>query len=154
MPLVRILVDAYSLLHAWPELAPGRPRHSAAAREALIAKLTQYRDASGTPVTIVFDGSRPRGVNAAENSAPEVEILYTQAGQTADQVIERAAGLFRPYGEVLAVTNDIAERETVASMGGSVMSCANFVRLVEGTLDDLGRQLNHYNAKEIGRAHV
>ena len=28
MALVRILVDGYSLLHNWPELAPGQPRHS------------------------------------------------------------------------------------------------------------------------------
>jgi hypothetical protein len=33
MPLVRILVDGYSLLHNWPELAPGKARHSAAARD-------------------------------------------------------------------------------------------------------------------------
>jgi len=29
MALVRILVDGYSLLHHWPELAPGRARFSA-----------------------------------------------------------------------------------------------------------------------------
>jgi hypothetical protein len=33
---VRILIDGYSLLHQWPELAPGSPRHSARARDALI----------------------------------------------------------------------------------------------------------------------
>jgi predicted RNA-binding protein with PIN domain len=33
MALVRILVDGYSLLHGWPELAPGAPRHSERARE-------------------------------------------------------------------------------------------------------------------------
>ena len=29
MAIVRILVDGYSLLHAWRDLAPGEPRHSA-----------------------------------------------------------------------------------------------------------------------------
>src|SRR6266567_3370333 len=57
MALVRILVDGYSLLHNWPELASGKPRHSAAAREELITQLTQYHDACGTPITIVFDGA-------------------------------------------------------------------------------------------------
>jgi len=52
MALVRILVDGYSLLHNWPELAPGRRRHSARAREELIHVLTRYHDATGTPVTI------------------------------------------------------------------------------------------------------
>ena len=35
MALVRILVDGFSLLHNWPELAPGKGRHSAAARGEL-----------------------------------------------------------------------------------------------------------------------
>ena len=42
MPLIRILVDGYSLLHAWPELARGSARHSAMARDALIASLGEY----------------------------------------------------------------------------------------------------------------
>ena len=60
MALVRILVDGYSLLHSWPELAPGKARHSAAARDELIRVLTLYQDTVGTPITIFFDGSRPR----------------------------------------------------------------------------------------------
>ena len=57
MAVVRILVDGYSLLHAWRDLAPEAPRHSARAREALIRVLTQYADSSGTPVTLFFDGA-------------------------------------------------------------------------------------------------
>jgi hypothetical protein len=57
MALARILVDGYSLLHNWLELAPGQPRHSARAREELIHVLTRYHDATGTPVTIFFDGN-------------------------------------------------------------------------------------------------
>src|SRR6266487_2544847 len=98
MALVRILVDGYSLLHAWPELAPGKPRHSAAARDALIYQLTQYRDAVGTPVTVFFDGGgAPEGVTAME-STPEMEILYSKSGQTADDLIERVAYRLGKYG--------------------------------------------------------
>ena len=43
MALVRILVDGYSLLHDWPELAPGKARHSASAREELIQRLKLER---------------------------------------------------------------------------------------------------------------
>ena len=57
MALVRILVDGYSLLHNWPELAPGRPRHSARARDELVDMLTRYHDATGTPITVFFDGA-------------------------------------------------------------------------------------------------
>src|SRR5262245_46667593 len=128
MALVRILVDGYSLLHHWVNLAPGRPRHSAAAREELIHVLTQYHDASSVPLTIVFDGARTvREPGETTSSSRDVEVLYSRAGQTADQIIERAAHRFAEHGEVLVVTDDAMERETVASSGGSVSNCENFV---------------------------
>jgi uncharacterized protein len=148
MALVRILVDGYSLLHSWPELAPGRPRHSAAAREELIHVLTLYRDASGTPITIFFDGSGSAKGPPESTSASAVEILFSKAGQTADQMIERAAHRFKPYGEVMAVTDDNAERETVIALGGSASSCWNFIQTVQSALAELQDDIKHHNRKE------
>ncbi len=151
MALVRILIDGYSLLHNWPELAPGRPRHSAAARDELIQRLTLYQDAIGTPITIFFDGGgAPSGTPAAV-STPAVEVLYSRSGQTADDLIERAAHRFGAYGEVLAVTDDNAERETVISLGGTASSCENFIRAVESTLAELSEDLQHHNRQERHR---
>jgi len=148
MALVRILVDGYSLLHSWPELAPGKPRHSAAARDELIRILTQYHDASGTPVTIFFDGSGTAKGPSEFVSTPEVEILFSRAGQTADDMIERAAHRFQPYGEVLAVTDDQAERETVIALGGSAASCFNFIQTIENALAELQHDLKRFNRRE------
>ena len=151
MALVRILVDGYSLLHNWPELAPGQPRHSARAREELIHVLTRYHDATGTPVTLFFDGSgAPRGTPARESN-PEVEVLFSRAGKTADDLIERAAHRFSAYGEVLAVTDDIAERDTVTGVGGLASSCANFIRMIESALTELQDELQNYNRSERNR---
>jgi predicted RNA-binding protein with PIN domain len=148
MALVRILVDGYSLLHNWPELARGRARHSAAARDALIRRLTLYQDAIGTPLTVFFDGSRPRAGKAEASDTTAIEVLYSRKGQTADQMIERAAHRFAPYGEVLAVTDDHAERETVMSLGGSAASCWNFILDVENALAELKDDIKHHNRRE------
>jgi uncharacterized protein len=148
MALVRILVDAFSLLHGWPGLAPGQPRHSAMAREELIRRLTQYHDACGTPITIVFDGAGSKRKATEPPSSSDVEILYSRPGQTADQMIERAAYRLKDYGEVLVVTDDFAERDTVSGFGAMASSCENFIRTVEGDLADLQRQLRHYNETE------
>jgi predicted RNA-binding protein with PIN domain len=151
MALIRILVDGYSLLHGWPELAPQKARFSAEAREELVRVLTLYQDAVRTPITVFFDGSgsgrgpKTRGVEG------EVEILYSRAGQTADQLIERAAHRFRPFGEVLAVTDDHAERDTVIAMGGSAASCGSFIQSVLGALADLEEDIRQYNQKERTR---
>jgi len=145
MALVRILVDGYSLLHQWTELAPGKPRHSAAARGELIQRLTQFHDASGTPVTIIFDGAS--GPKTEFPSTPEVEILYSRTGQTEDQIIERVTHRLSSYGEVLVVTDDQAERDTVTSVGGMTSSCLNFIRTVENSVADLVREISHHNKR-------
>lgn len=151
MALVRILVDGYSLLHNWPELAPGRERHTAAARDALIRQLTLYQDATGTPVTVFFDGTGPPAGKPIASDSTEIEVLYSRKGQTADQMIERAAHRFAAYGEILAVTDDQAERETVISLGGSAVSCCNFISEVENALARLGDELKHHNRQERHR---
>ena len=148
MALVRILVDGYSLLHNWPELAPGRARHSAAARDELIAELTRYQDASGTPVTIFFDGSGKARQPGKDEFARTVEVLYSGGGQTADDLIERAAFRFKDFGEVLVVTNDFAERDTVVSMGGLATSCDNFLRTMGSTFKELNDDVKHHNRQE------
>src|ERR1039457_3328408 len=142
MALVRILVDGYNLiahiqeqanfryyqrmglLHNWPELAAGTPRHSETAREALVEMLTQYQDACGTPVTIFFDGTGARRGKPKNQAAGAVEIVFSSGGQTADDLIERA---------------------TVSGFGGSVASCGNFIRMINGRLSDLLDDLNKHN---------
>ena len=148
MALVRILVDGYSLLHNWPELALGKPRHSAAARDELVGVLRQYRDAIGTPITVIFDGSGAPPRTPKSESSPDLEVLYSKAGQTADDVIERVAHRIQPYGEVLVVTDDFAERDTVLSLGGMASSCQNFIQTIESTLTELQRDLKRHNLKE------
>src|SRR5665213_1827032 len=151
MALVRILVDGYSLLHGWPELAEGLPRHSEAARDALVEMLTHYQDACGTPVTIFFDGRGARRTKPKNTSGKSVEVLFSNAGQTADDLIERAALRFQPYGEVLVVTDDFAERDTVSGFGGSVASCGNFIAMIQNALANLEENLNNHNRAERNR---
>ena len=144
MALVRILVDGYSLLHSWPELADGAPRHSEQARDALVELLQHYQDAAGTPVTVFFDGSGKRR-KPKNDSGKAVEVLFSSGGQTADDLIERAAHRFQAYGEVLVVTDDFAERDTVSAFGALTASCGNFIRMVHGALADLQEDLDRYN---------
>jgi len=151
MALVRILIDGYSLLHQWPELAEGAVRHSEAARDALVDVLTQYQDACGTPITVFFDGRSARRSKPKNASGKPVEVLFSSAGQTADDLIERAAHRFQDYGEVLVVTNDFAERDTVRGLGGSTASCDIFIGMIQDSLADLAENLDRHNRAERAR---
>ncbi len=81
-----------------------------------------------------------------------MEVLFSSAGQTADDLIERAAHRFQPYGEVLVVTDDFAERDTVSGFGGSVASCGNFIRMIQNALADFAgkpEQSQSFRAKPV-----
>lgn len=151
MALVRILIDGYSLLHRWPELAPGSPRHSAAARDALVWRLQEYRDATHTPITIFFDGQGAPSGTPGPQSCPDLEVLYSRSGRTADDLIERAAYRLRAYGDVLVVTDDHAERDTVSASGGLVSSCQSFIQQVGSVLNEAATDLRRYNRQERDR---
>lgn len=151
MALVRILVDGYSLLHNWPELAPEKPRHSESARDELIQILTRYHDATGEPITIFFDGTGSRAKTKKTKSSQNVEVLFSSGGQTADDLIERAAHRFREFGDVLVVTDDNAERDLVSGFGCSIASCANFIRMIANAFNELDESLENYNRAEKNR---
>ena len=151
MAVVRILVDGYSLLHAWRNLAPDAPRHSARAREALIRVLTQYADSVGTPVTLFFDGAgAPKDV-PKNISTDSLEVVFSRDSKTADDLIERTAYRLKPYGEALAVTNDFAERDTVISMGGLAQSCEEFVDDIDRVLKERDEFVKIHNRREANR---
>ena len=151
MALVRILIDGYSLLHRWPEVAEGKARHSASAREELLAILQQYGDATSTPITIFFDGAGAPPGTPKQPSSRNLEILYSRAAQTADDMIERTAHRMKPYGEVLVVTDDIAERDIITGQGHLSCSCDNFIRDIGAALNDFSRDLDGYNQRERAR---
>jgi predicted RNA-binding protein with PIN domain len=148
MALLRILVDGYSLLHNWPELAPGKARHSAMAREELVRRLTEYHDATGTAVTVVFDGAGERGRPSEMPSTRGMEVLFSRSGQTADDIIERAAARLAQLGEVLVVTDDYAERDTVIAFGAMAVSCDVFLGMMRDATDDMQRDLKNHNRRE------
>lgn len=151
MALLRILVDGYSLLHAWPELAEGAQRHSQAAREALISVLTQYGDAIDVPVTVFFDGGgAPKGTPAPQSEA-NMEVLFSPKGKTADDLIERVAYRITKHGEALVVTNDHAERDTVMAFGCRATGCEEFILDVHAALRELSDSLERHNRRERKR---
>jgi hypothetical protein len=98
-----------------------------------------------------FDGAgAPAGTPKPELTSA-VEVLFSRAGQTADQMIERAAHRFSDYGEVLVVTDDRAERDVVGGLGSSVAGCANFIRMIGDALTELQDELRNHNRAEANR---
>ena len=72
-------------------------------------------------------------------------------GKTADDLIERTAHRLKPYGEALAITNDLAERDTVISLGGLAQSCEQFIKDIERVMSDRNHFVKIHNRREANR---
>ncbi len=130
MPPDYLLVDGHSIIFAWPELRVLHGKRSALAREALIKKLRDYQDWSGTRVVVVFDG---RGLSVSQEAHPgEIQIFYSRAGQTADSIIERLASKYAERFHLVVATGDYLEQETASASGAETIS-------PEGLRDLLGQ---------------
>ena len=87
-----LIVDAHSVIFAWPELRALHSRRNSLAREMLVRILTQYQDFTGVRAVAVFDGG---GEKIGDETAPGgIQVLYSAKGQTADSVLSRGGVCF------------------------------------------------------------
>src|SRR5271169_1577325 len=110
-----MLVDGYSVLHAWPKLRRLAGRRLEQQREALERVLGQYADHTGRKVTVVFDGYAAKRKPDAVAPSPGIDVLFSEQGKTADDVIERMVAQAEQPAGILVVSSDNMERHTVES---------------------------------------
>lgn len=140
-----LLVDAHSVIFAWPELRNLHGRRNALAREELIRRLTFFQDCSDYKVVAVFDGTGSR--TSSQNEAAGIQVFYSSARQTADSVIERLVAKYGQTHEMTVVTNDLMERQTASTFGASTASVDNFLDWYAAIERDTARQLRKLKAK-------
>ncbi len=134
-----LIVDGHSVIFAWPELRKLHSRRTALARDELTKILTEYQDASGVRVVVVFDG---KGEKSNEDSAPAgIQIFYSAAGQTADSIVERLVAKYAGQHEITVATSDFMEQQTVTSFGALVVSAEGLRDWLEHARRDLDRQI-------------
>jgi predicted RNA-binding protein with PIN domain len=134
-----LIVDGHSVIFGWPELRKLHARRGAHARETLVRTLTEYQDASGVRVVVVFDG---KGEKMSEESAPGgIQIFYSSGGQTADEIVERLVARYAGQHEITVATSDILEQTTVSSFGAVPISVELLREYTDDARADLTRRL-------------
>ncbi len=116
-----LLVDAHNVIFARQELAILHRRHPGAAREQLVQILERFQDAADTRVVVVFDGGA-HAQSTSETSGPAgVQVMYPQAGQTADAIIERLVLKYAAQHHLTVATNDNLVRTAAIAAGASTI---------------------------------
>ena len=140
-----LIVDGHSVIFAWPEVRAMHGRRTALAREAVIKALTEYQDSSGVHVVAVFDGKGDRANEATEPGG--IQVFYSGADQTADDIIERLVAKYAEKHEITVVTSDRLEQITVNTFGAAWMAAESLGSLLAEGRQELDRQLKKLKRK-------
>ena len=128
---MHVIIDGYNVLgvRGWTGVSSFQDGEQV--RERLIQELSRYRHRKGHPITVVFDAWRERNTEYREHRSG-VQVIYTQAGERADQVIQRMA---RQFGrECVVVSSDLEIVATAKDHGALTISAQEF----QGKLQSVG----------------
>ena len=140
-----LLVDGHSVIFAWEDLRKIHSRRTAAARDELIRRLTAYQDTTGVRVVAVFDG---KGAGANEAGEPGgIQVFYSGAGQTADEIVERLVAKYAPRYEMTVATDDHLERQTAEAFGAVAISTGHLRALLGEAEGELTRRITQHRRK-------
>jgi len=134
-----LLVDAFNVIHAWPELKAALITHGPdAARTQLATALRPIHDIEGWRVTIVFDGSGDDIRIERPGQEPTFSYVFGPRGLSADGVIEqlvanatlppdedrRPRKKNREKPEIVVATRDNLLSDATAANGARLMTPA------------------------------
>ena len=133
-----LIVDGYNMIGAWPELVLLKNQDRLEdAREALLNRLSNYAKYEGLKIIVVFDAQLVPGVNQSFTKY-QLEVIFTEEGETADSYIERIAGeLNNRLTQVTVATSDLAEQWVIFSQGALRTSARELYKFVEKTEKDI-----------------
>ena len=140
-----LLVDGHSVIFAWEDLRKMHSRRTAAARDELIRRLTAYQDTTGVRVVVAFDGKGDLTNEACEPGG--IQVFYSGAGQTADEIVERLAAKYVSKHEMSVATDDHMERQTAETFGAIAISTDRLRLLLSDAEGDLTRRIKQHRRK-------
>ena len=124
---LHLLIDGYNLIRQSPRLQEIDARELEAGRQALLARLVDYRRSRWPhKITVVFDGWQGGSLKESRNRHQGMTIVYSRRWEKADEVIKRLLTLERERAVV--VTSDREIQECAHHVGAAWISAPEFER--------------------------
>lgn len=130
--MARIIIDGYNLIRRSQSLSIIEAVNFERGRLELLKRLSVYREIKGHDITVVFDAANTDNVDIERDQKGGVVILYTQRGQSADEVIMDLARRFK--GEAIIVTSDNEILKTAQKAGCGIIESGEFEKKVREAL--------------------
>lgn len=140
-----LLVDAHSIIFAWPELRKLHTRKMMLARDELTRLLTAYQDSTGIKVVAVFDG---KGAKTQEESEPGgIQIFYSSVEKTADNILERLVAKYSKTYDMTVATSDHLVQQTCITFGAFAISADELKNTLTAAEKDFSREIKKHKRK-------
>lgn len=122
-----IFVDGYNVINSWPNLKQTKNFSFESARQMLIDKLHNYGVFKACRIILVFDAHKVQGsLEKIEEINKNISVIFTKDGETADSYIEKRVNVLGRKHEIVVVTSDSLEQQTVFQRGAVRMSSLEF----------------------------
>lgn len=122
-----IFVDGYNVINSWPNLKVEKNSSFEGARKAIIDILHNYGVFEECNIILVFDAHKVQGsIEKTEIINKNVSVVFTKDGETADAYIEKKVNSLGRKCEIVVVTSDGLEQQTIFQRGAIRMSSREF----------------------------
>lgn len=147
-----LIVDGYDMIGAWPELAVLKNQdRMEEAREDLLTRLSNMAKYEGLEIIVVFDAQFVPGVTKSYQKY-QLEVIFTEEGETADSYIERIAGEMNTIlTQVTVATSDLAEQWVIFSQGALRTSARELYKSVKKTEKDIRQHQKELHFEQYRR---
>ncbi|MDP1807944.1 MAG: NYN domain-containing protein [Actinomycetota bacterium] len=127
-----LIVDGYNVMHALKRYGDSQKDDAGTVVDKLLADLINLTGLAGIDIVVVFDGRQA----GSETKIGRLTVIYSNACQTADMVIERL--VFESAGDIkIAVcTGDYAQQKVVGRRGVRRMAPRELEDLMAGVVEE------------------
>lgn len=121
-----VFIDGYNVINSWPNLKNIKDYSFESARKQLIDILHNYASYNLCRIILVFDAHKVRGNIEKKYVEGNITVVFTKDGETADAYIERMVNDIGRRVEVVVVTSDWLEQQTIFQRGAVRMASLEF----------------------------
>jgi small GTP-binding protein len=126
-----LLVDAYNIIFAWPELKELARDNMDGARSKLLDTLSKYQGVRKCQFIAVFDAYRVQRHIEEIIDYDNMHVVYTREAQTADHFIEKFAHDNQKKYNITVATSDGLEQIIIRGSGCAVLSARELKEEIE-----------------------
>lgn len=128
-----LLVDGYNILFASEDLKALAERDINAARDKLMDILSNFQGYRKEILILVFDAYKVHGGTEHVLKYHNLNVIYTQEAETADQYIERTSHELQKNYRVTVATSDGIEQVIIMGAGAVRLSARDFWKEIKDT---------------------